>query len=103
MNDQAEKLKKRIKICKNEENKCKEIVESARSRHKMAIQNLEREKINLQNANMKLNKMMDSLKPSPSKDKLQSPTSKQFSVCKDHIKHLEKTIALLNVEEKKRY
>ena len=44
MNDHAEKLKKRIKICKNEENKCKEIVESARSCHKMVIQNLEREK-----------------------------------------------------------
>ena len=67
MNDHTEKLKKRIEICKNEENKCKQIVESARSRHKIAIQNLEREKTNLQDANVKLNKMMDSLKPSPKK------------------------------------
>ena len=59
--------------------------------------------MNLQIVNMKLSKMMDSLKPSPSTDKLQSPTSKQFSVCKDHMKHLEKTIALLNDEEKKCY
>ena len=103
MNDHAEKLKKRIKICKNEENKCKEIVESARSHHKMVIQNLEREKTNLDIANVKLKKMMDYLKQSPKKDKLQYPTSKQFGVCKDHIKHLEKTITLLNVEEKKHY
>ena len=68
MNDHAEKLKKRIKICKNEENKCKEIVESARSRHKMVIQNLEREKTNLDIANVKLKKMMDYLKQSPKKD-----------------------------------
>ena len=101
MNDHAEKLKKRIKICKNEENKCKEIVESARSYHKMVIQNLEREKPNLDIANVKLKKMMDYLKQSPKKDKLQYPTSKQFGVCKDHIKHLEKTITLLNVEGKK--
>ena len=67
MNDHAEKLKKRIKICKNEENKCKEIVESARSRHKMVIQNLEREKTNLDIANVKLKKMMDYLKQSPKK------------------------------------
>ena len=67
MNDHAEKLKKKIEICKNEENKCKELVESARSRHKMVIEDLEMEKTNRQNAKMKLNKMMDSLKPSPKK------------------------------------
>ena len=101
MNDHTEKLKKRIEICKNEENICKQIVESARSRHKIAIQNLEREKTNLHNANVKLNKMMDSLKPSPKKDKLQSPTSKQFRAFKDHIKHLKKKVASLKVEDKK--
>ena len=75
MNDHTEKLKNGIKILENKENKCKENVESARSRHKKAIENLEKEKMNLQIVNTKLNKMMDFLKPS-----LQSPTKKQFSV-----------------------
>ena len=67
MNDHAEKLKNGIKILENEENECKEIVESARSCHKMVVQNLEREKTNLDSANVKLKKMMDYLKQSPKK------------------------------------
>ena len=39
--------------------------------------------------NMKLDKMKEYLQPSPSKNKLQSPTKKEFNVCKNHIEHLE--------------
>ena len=63
MNDHAEKLKNGIKILENKENECKKMVESARSQHKKAIEKLEKEKMNLQIVNMKLNKMMDFLKP----------------------------------------